>query len=164
MDTILKRRSVRKWLDQPVEEEKIKTILKAAMNAPSAGNQMPWEFIVVEDKAILEELSNSSPYAKCVAHAPVAIVVVYRTDDLRFPSYAQIDSAIACENILLAITELGLGGVWLGIAPEEERMEKVEKILHLENKHAFAIIPFGYSDMTLDPNDKYDEARITWYK
>ena len=80
MDTILKRRSVRKWLNQPVEEEKIKTILKAAMNAPSAGNQMPWEFIVVEDKAILEELSNSSPYAKCVAHAPVAVVVVYRTD------------------------------------------------------------------------------------
>lgn len=164
MDTILKRRSIRKWLDQPVEEEKIKTILKAAMNAPSAGNQMPWEFIVVEDKAMLEELSKTSPYAKCVANAPVAIIPVYHTEGLRFPSYAQIDSAIASENILLAITDLGLGGVWLGIAPEEERMDKVGKILHLEDRHAFAIIPFGYSDMTLDPNDKYDDGRITWYK
>lgn len=164
MDTILKRRSIRKWLDQPVEEEKIKTILKAAMNAPSAGNQMPWEFIVVEDKAMLEELSKTSPYAKCVANAPVAIIPVYHTEGLRFPSYAQIDSAIASENILLAITDLGLGGVWLGIASEEERMDKVGKILHLEDRHAFAIIPFGYSDMTLDLNDKYDDGRITWYK
>ena len=100
------RRSIRSYKNESVSEENITKILEAGLLSASGKAIRPWEFIVVEDKAILEELSNSSPYAKCVAHAPVAIVVVYRTDDLRFPSYAQIDSAIAAENILLAITDL----------------------------------------------------------
>ena len=65
MNEIFHRTSIRRYLDKPVENEKIEKLLQAAMAAPSAGNQQPWEFYVVKDTAILEKLSNTSPYASC---------------------------------------------------------------------------------------------------
>lgn len=96
------------------------------MAAPSACNQQPWEFYIVEDPEILEELSETTPYAKLTAKAPVAIVTAYRKE-CTVPEYAQIDLSICMENMWLATDEVGLGGVWMGIAPLEDRMEKVEK-------------------------------------
>lgn len=96
------------------------------MAAPSACNQQPWEFYIVEDPEILEELSETTPYAKLTAKAPVAIVTAYRKE-CTAPAYAQIDLSICMENMWLATDEVGLGGVWMGIAPLEDRMEEVEK-------------------------------------
>lgn len=76
MNEIFIRRSIRKYKQQAVEREKIQKILQAAMQAPSAGNQQPWEFIVVEDKQRLEQLSLVSPYAGPVKNAPLTIVVL----------------------------------------------------------------------------------------
>ena len=109
MNEIFKRVSVRNFTEQKVEEEKLQQILKAAMQAPSAGNQMPWEFYVVTDKAKIEELSQCSQYAGCAANAPAVIVPCYRTEDLKFPEFDQIDTAIATEHILLESVSLGLG-------------------------------------------------------
>ncbi len=78
MNEIFHRTSIRKYLDKPVEDEKIETILQAAMAAPSAGNQQPWEFYVVKDKTTLEKLSKTSPYASCCTSAPLAFVACYR--------------------------------------------------------------------------------------
>ena len=128
MNEIFKRVSVRNFTEQKVEEEKLQQILKAAMQAPSAGNQMPWEFYVVTDKAKIEELSQCSQYAGCAANAPAVIVPCYRTEDLKFPEFDQIDTAIATEHILLESVSLGLGAVWLAIAPIEERMKKAKKL------------------------------------
>ena len=97
MDIIFHRISVRKYKDKPVEEEKIKSILKAAMQAPSATNQQPWEFYVVTNKDKLKELSQVSPYAKMTATAPVAIVSAYRKV-CTIPEYAQIDLSIATKR------------------------------------------------------------------
>ena len=99
MNSIFHRISVRKYEDRPVEKEKIMEILRAGMQAPSACNQQPWEFYVVTDKEKIQKLSKVTPYTGCATGAPVVIVPVYRTEGLVAPSFAQIDMAIAQENI-----------------------------------------------------------------
>ena len=160
MKEIFERVSIRKYTDRAVEDEKILAILRAAMAAPSAGNQQPWEFYVVRDRSKLEELSRVSPYAGCTKAAPVAIVSAYR-EKLWAPAYAQIDMSIAMENLWLACGEQGLGGVWLGIAPVEDRMRAVEEILGIpEGLRAFAIFPLGYPAEERKQQDRFDESRI----
>lgn len=130
------------------------------MQAPSAANQQPWEFYVVTDKEILKELSEASPYAKMVANAPVAIVSAYRKECL-LPAYAEIDLSIAMENMWIETDSQGLGGVWLGIAPLEERMQAVEKILNIpDSLRAFAIFPYGYSAEERKQQNRFDAGRI----
>ena len=160
MKEIFERVSIRRYEERPVEEEKLEALLRAAMAAPSAGNQQPWEFYVIRDRQMLEKLSKVSPYAGCTAKAPVAIVSAYR-EKLWAPAYAQIDMSIAMENLWLACAEQGLGGVWLGIAPVEDRMRAVEEILGIpEGLRAFAIFPLGYPAEERKQQDRFDESRI----
>ena len=162
MNSIYHRISIRKYQDKLVEEEKLRAILRAAMQAPSAGNQQPWEFYVVRDKEKLDALSKISPYAGMVKKAPVAIVSAYH-EECWMPEFAQIDLAIAMQNLWLETDEQGLGGVWLGIAPIEDRMKDVEKIMDMPNKvRAFAIFPLGYPAESRAQQDRYDESRIHW--
>lgn len=161
MNEIFKRVSIRKYEDREVEKEKIEMILRAAMAAPSAKNQQPWEFYVVTDKKIIEKLSNCSPYAKFAKNAPLIIVTCYKTEVLSADDYKEVDLAICTENILLEITSLGLGGVWIGIAPVIERMEAVEKVLNIPNGlRAFALVPLGYPMEERHQQDRYDVSRI----
>ncbi|MDD2967879.1 MAG: nitroreductase family protein [Desulfovibrionaceae bacterium] len=165
MKEIFHRVSVRKFEDRPVEDDKVEQVLRAAMAAPSAGNQQPWDFYVVTSKEKLQALAQISPYAGCAAHAPMAIVTAYHEDGCRFPQYAQIDLAIAMENLWLAAQSLGLGGVWLGVAPEEDRMVMVEKILSFEpGQRAFAIFPMGYPAEEKDQQDRFKVERIHYVK
>ena len=160
MKELYTRASIRKFQDRPVENEKITELLRAAMAAPSAGNQQPWEFYVVRDPEIIRALSRVSPYSGCAARANVVIVSVYR-EKLWAPAYAQVDMSIAMENLWLACESQGLGGVWLGIAPEEERMQAVEKILSLPaGVRAFAVFPLGYPAETRERPDRFDPERI----
>ena len=160
MNHIYTRVSIRKYQDKPVEKEKTEAILRAAMQAPSAANQQPWEFYVVTNKEKLEALSRVQPYAGMTKNAPAAIVSVYRKD-CAIPAYAQIDLAIAMENLWLETNAQGLGGVWLGIAPLEERMAAVEAVLDLpENVRAFAVFPYGYPAEERRQQDRFDESRI----
>ena len=98
MDSLYTRVSIRKYQKRPVEKEKTEAILRAAMQAPSAVNQQPWEFYVVTSREKLEALSKVSPYAGMTREAPAAIVSVYRKD-CALPAYAQIDLSIAMENL-----------------------------------------------------------------
>lgn len=161
MDEIFERVSIRKYLDKTVEKEKIEKILRAAMAAPSAGNQQPWEFYVVTDKEKIKALSECSPYSGCAANAPVVLVPCYRTEGLMFPEFDKIDLAIATENALLEITSLGLGGVWLAVAPISERVENVTKVLDIPDTLVpFALVPFGYPNESRPQQDRYEEARV----
>ncbi len=161
MEAIFKRISVRKFEDTPVEQEKIEKILRAAMAAPSAGNQQPWEYYVVTDKEVLRKLAACSPYSGCAANAPAAIVPCLRAEGLMFPELGEIDLSITTENILLEITELGLGGVWLAVAPFEDRMAIADAALGIGEKlHAFALVPFGYPAESRPQQDRYDESRV----
>ena len=161
MNEIFNRVSIRKYEDKVVDNDKIEKILRAAMAAPSAGNQQPWEFYVVTDKDKIKALSECSPYAGCAAGAPVILVPCYRTEGLMFPEFDKIDLAIATENALLEITSQGLGGVWLAVAPIQDRVDNVAKVLEtLENLVPFALVPFGYPAENRDQQDRYDESRI----
>lgn len=111
MKAIFNRASVRSFDGRKVEPEKIELLMKAAMAAPSACNQQPWEFVVITDPATLGKLAECSPYAGCIRQAPLGIAVCMRTEGLPAPSYTQIDASAATENILLEAVHLGLGTV-----------------------------------------------------
>ena len=161
MNEIFTRVSTRKFEDRPVEPEKITQLLRAAMQAPSAGNQQPWEFFVVTDKDKIKALSESNPYAGCAAGAPVVIVPCYKVEGARFPNYCEIDLSIATENLWLEAASLGLGAVWIGTAPLKDRMEKVEAVLgNPDGLHAFALVPVGYPAETKEQQNRFDESRI----
>ncbi|MCD8020679.1 MAG: nitroreductase family protein [Clostridiales bacterium] len=160
MNSIFHRTSIRAYTDQPVEDTKITKLLQAAMAAPSAGNQQPWEFYVVKDSTMKAQLSACSPYAGCAANAPVVIVPCYRKEAI-FPENVSMDLSAATENILLAADAQDLGAVWLGIAPLEDRMSKVRKVLNLPTGlEAFALIPVGYPVKVGPQQDRYDESRV----
>ncbi len=162
MNHLYHRASIRRYQDRPVERGKITAMLRAAMQAPSAANQQPWEFYVVISRKLLGALSRVSPYAGMTGNAPAAIVSAYRKE-CRMPEYAQIDLSIAMENLWLETDALGLGGVWLGIAPNEERMKAVEEILHMpDSVRAFAVFPFGYPAEEKAQQDRFDPERIHW--
>jgi len=166
MNEIYIRRSVRSYSEKYVEEEKIEHLLKAGMQAPSAGNQRPWEFIVVREKEILEKLSSASPYARCVDKAPVAIVLLANHKNLRFPEYTDQDMGACAQNILLEAVNQNLGAVWLGIAPLKDREKAVSDIFSIkDNLQPFAIIPVGYP-LNEDANhfiDRFEDRRVTYY-
>ena len=165
MKEIFERVSIRKYEDRPVEPEKIEAILRAAMAAPSTGNQQPWEFYVVTDKEIIRKLSKVHQYAVTAADAPVVIVPCYMTENIWVPEWAQIDLAIATENLWLETTSQGLGGVWMGIAPQEDRIEAVDKILGLPaNLHAFALFPLGYPAESRKQEDRWKPERIHYIR
>ena len=164
MKEIFTRVSIRKYQPRPVEPEKITAILRAAMAAPSAGNQQPWEFYVITNPELIAKLSTVSPYSGCAKGAPVVIVSAYR-EKLWAPMYAEIDMSIAMENLWLACEEQGLGGVWMGIAPQPERMQAVEQLVGIpEGLRAFAIFPLGYPAEERQQQDRFDESRIHYIK
>lgn len=161
MNAIFKRVSIRKYENRPVEQEKIDRILCAAMAAPSAGNQQPWEYYVVRDRDTIRDLAKCSPYSGCAADAPAVIVPCLRAEGLRFPELGEVDMSITTENILLEITELGLGGVWLAVAPFEDRIRKADAALGIgEDLHAFALVPVGYPAEQKEQPDRYDTGRV----
>ncbi|MCC8076470.1 MAG: nitroreductase family protein [Clostridiales bacterium] len=166
MNSIFHRTSVRSYLPRPVEQEKVEQLLRAAMAAPSAGNQQPWSFYVVTDPAVMEALAGCSPYAGCVKAAPLVIVPCYREAICRHPEFAQIDLSASVENLLLEADALGLGAVWLGIAPRTERMAAVGEVLHLpEGETAFALIPCGYpAAAPRAQEDRFDQSRVRYVK
>lgn len=164
MNSIFHRVSIRKYQDKEVDQEKIEKLLRAAMAAPSAHNQQPWEYYVVSDKNIIEQLSQASPYTKCAKDAPVVFVPCYRSEGAA-PEYFHIDMSASVENLLLEADELGLGAVWMGIAPGTDRMETVRKILNLpKNLNAFAIVPCGYSAEERKQQDRYEESRVHYIR
>lgn len=160
MNSIFTRTSVRSFTDQPVSSQQVEQLLRAAMAAPSAGNQQPWEFYVVTHRDTIESLAQASPYAGCAAGAPVVIVPCARRE-VMFPQNREMDLSAAVENLLLEAVELGLGAVWLGIAPEPERMTAVARLLSLpDGLEPFALIPVGCPSRVQAQQDRFDPDRV----
>jgi nitroreductase len=163
MDIIFKRRSVRAYLKKTIEPEKIEKLLRAAMQAPSAGNQRESEFLVVQDRAALKQLSEMSPYAKMIAEAPLAIVILGNTGRMKFSENWEQDLGAAAENLLLEAVDLGLGAVWLGVHPLPDRINAIREQFSLpENLRPFAVIAAGYPK-DAGANcfaDRWDENRV----
>lgn len=166
LENIATRVSVRSYLDKPVEAAQVEQLLRAGMAAPSAVNRQPWHFVVVTDKAQLKALSKANPYADMVAKAPLAIVVcgdMKKALDGKSREFWVQDCSAATENILLAANAMGLGAVWTGAYPSEERVKDISAILNLpEHIVPLNIIVIGYPDGENKPKDKWKPENISY--
>ncbi len=158
IDLILTRRSVRSFSSEPVDQEEIETLLRAAMQAPSSSNSQPWQFVVISDRRMLESITEFHPFSSALRTAPIAILVCGDSRlEVGTGRWIQSCSA-AAENLLLAAHARGLGGVWLGIQPEEQRIQGIKKLVELPSGvHPLALIAIGH------PAGKY-EAPMSHYQ
>ncbi len=166
LETIMTRRSVRKFTSLEVSDELVEKLLRAAMQAPSANNGQPWHFVVIRDRAILDAVPLFHPFAQMVKEAPLAVLVCADTGNARSPDYWVLDCSAATQNILLTAHALGLGAVWLGIHPRQERMEKMAPLVNLpEGVKPLALIALGFPAEHHAFTDRFKPERIhqnTW--
>ena len=161
MDVILSRRSIRQYTAQPVPAEAIGQLLKAAMSAPSAGNEQPWHFVVIDDHRTLDQVPGFHPYATMLRGAAAAILVCGDQRLEKHEGFWVQDCAAATQNILLAAHAMGLGAVWLGVYPVEERVVGFRELLSIpEDVVPFSLLSIGYPAERKPPPDRYDSARI----
>ena len=159
LESILDRRSFRRYTDEPVNENELRAILECAMLAPSAKDGRPWSFVVIDDRGILDAICEAHPFAVSLRTAPVCICVC--GEDTGIPGYYQQDCAAATMNILNAASALGLGSCWMGVSPREERMDAMRGILGIpESVFPFCLIAIGHPAERRPRPDRWDEARI----
>ncbi|MBU5483360.1 nitroreductase family protein [Clostridium sp. MSJ-11] len=166
MKEIFNRRSIRKFKNIPVEKEKTDRLLRAAMQAPSALNQQPWEFIVVEDKASLQKLSKSIPDAKPVENSGLTLILAANSSKFRFEPDWQSDMSAAAQNILLEAVHLELGAVWISISSVDSAISYVKEMYKLPSHiKPFALIAVGYPDNQKNQFiDRYNAEKIHYEK
>lgn len=166
IDAIKTRRSVRKYTDEPVIANDLRTMLEAAMQAPSAMNEQPWTFVVITKRELLDEIPRFSPYAKMVREAPVGVLVCADTRELFFNGFWQQDCAAATQNLLLAAHSLGYGAVWTGVYPLQDRVTGFVSLCHLpKGVVPFAFLVIGRPAQKVPPENRYREDRVhhdTW--
>jgi nitroreductase len=161
MDSIFNRRSIRKYTDKIVSEELIEKILKAGMAAPSAGNAQPWHFVVISDRNIMVDITKFHPYSQMLKQASHAIVVCGDLSLEKYGGYWIQDCSAAMQNMLLMADTLGLGAVWLGIYPSEERVGSLKELLNIpQNVIPLGIMSLGYPAETKPPSDRFNPSRI----
>lgn len=159
LNAIFTRRSIRKYQNKPLEAEKLNTILQAAMAAPTARNMQSWEFITIQTEEGRNKIIRAHPYSMMLKTAPCAIIVCANMD--RAMPFFQQDAAAAIQNILLCATDLGLGSVWLGVYPNEERTKQISAEFNLpENIIPVGITVLGYSDEEKGRENRFDQAKV----
>ena len=161
IEAILSRRSIRKYKKKPVSDELVKKLLEVGMSAPSAGNEQPWHFIILDDPHILSQIPTFHNHAQMLKDASLAILIC---SDMNLDKHNGMwvqDCSAATENILIAITAQKLGAVWLGIYPREERIEGLRKLLEIpEHIIPFSLISIGHPAEKTPKEKRYDESRI----
>ena len=160
---LLARRSVRKFQPRPVSTALIQDVLEAAMAAPSANAKDPWEIIVVQQPEKLAQIAAGLPYGKMLAGAPVGFVVcgdMHRANGQHL-SYLLQDCSACLENLLLALSMSGLGGVWLGVHPREDRIAHLRKLFNLpEQIVPVGVVAAGFPGEHQAPRTRFSEARV----
>ncbi|SET00298.1 Nitroreductase [Natronincola peptidivorans] len=167
MKEIFTRRSIRRYKDQPVESEKIQQILRAAMYAPSAGNEKPWHFVIVRDRSKLNEITKFHPHTQMLKEAPLAIIACADISNVKYDGAFWVqDMAASIQNILLQGEALGLGTCWCGVYPKEEIVENVSKLVKLPAEIIpIAIIAVGHPAEQREVRERYNPDRVhdeTW--
>jgi len=161
LEAIHARRSIRKYQDKAVPEELIRQLIAAAAMAPSARNAQPWQFVVVDDRELLDQIPESCPHAAMVKNAPLAILICADLNLEKSPGFWPQDCAAAAENMLLAAHALGLGAVWCGVYPREPRMEGLRQLLDLpENVIGHSLIVLGYPAEQPPSEERYRPDRV----
>ena len=157
----MKRKSIRKYKPEPLKESQIQQILHAAFMAPSCKDCRPWEYIIVENKEMLEKMSKVAPYSKMLKHAAMGIVVMANLTCNENLDQCIQDCAAATENMLLEAATLDIGSCWVGCHPRMDRVEKLKSLFSLPN-HIYPLwmISFGYPDEDPKEKNKWDVSKI----
>jgi len=146
---------------KPIPKETIEELLRAAMSAPSAGNEQPWQFLVIDDRKKLDSITGVNPNAKMCKEAQAAILVCGDTTKEKYPGFWVQDCAAATQNILLAAHERGLGSVWTGIYPIPERVQGFRQLLEIPDTIIpFCLVPLGYPAKESPPVDRFQRDRV----
>jgi len=161
MEAILSRRSIRRFTKQAIPPHLIEDLLKAGMSAPSAGNEQPWQFVVIDERKILDEITTFHPYADMLRAAPLAILVC---GDLKLEVHKGFwvqDCSAATQNILIAAHAKGLGAVWLAFHPREERCEGIKNLLDIpEHIIPLALVAIGFPGEKKPLAERYSNAKV----
>jgi nitroreductase len=158
LEVIRRRRSVRQYTTQPLDDSQIRLLLEAAMCAPSANDNRPWHFVVVRDAALRAELGRVHQWAGMAAQAPVVFVIC--GDEQRSDHWVE-DTSAATENLLLQATNMGLGGVWIGIYPRSPREDYVRSVMGLPTHlRVLCLVPLGYPVAPPQGRSKFDPGRV----
>ena len=161
LEAIFTRRSIRQFTDERVSEEMVEKLLRAAMNAPSANNRQSWHFIVVNEREKLNKIAEIHQYGKMCAHAPLAFICCHdeTLEDVR--SYGIQNVSAAIQNMLLATRDIGLGGVWLGVYPRDERVKEFQVIFHMpDHILPVGVVFVGHTDKEQTYVDRYQPSRV----
>ena len=167
-NNIMTRTSIRSYDNKVIEDEKIDKLLHAGMAAPSAMNRQPWHFVVIKDKQILQQIAQLTPNSGMAKDAPLAIVTCgdmskYKDDETKLRDFWVQDLSAASENILLQAHAMGLGAVWTGLYPSEERSNTIAKLLNLpQNLVPLNTIVIGYPKEDQQPKDKWNPENISY--
>lgn len=154
------RRSIRKYQNREVEQEKIDTILRCALMSPSSKRSNPWEFVVIKDEQVLRQLSGCRTYGSGMFDtAKAAIVIALHTE---VTDTWQCDGAIAAQNILLAAQDQGLGACWCHVYQREGAQELIRSLTHLpQDLTVLCVISLGYKD---EERKNYDPDKLLYEK
>ena len=158
LDVIFSRKSVRHYTEKEVEADKLLTLVKAGMAAPTAMNRQPWSFIIVTNMTQVSSISDM-PGLMMLKKAKAVILVLGKKDE----KFWQQDCSAATENILLAAEALGLGAVWCAGYPMTDRTESYKELFNYSDDYeVLSLISIGYSTGEDVPKDKYKEEKIHW--
>jgi len=161
IEAVMTRRSIRKYTDRPVADETITLLLRAAMAAPSAGNQQPWHFVVIRDRAKLESISTGLQYGAMARDAQLAVLICGDTSLEKHPGFWVQDCAAATQNLLIAAHALGLGAVWVGTFPREDRVAHMRSLCAVpEHLVPFSVVVVAYPDEQPAQADRFDQSRV----
>ncbi len=164
-EAILTRRSIRKYTNKPISDDLVKTIIEAGMYAPSARNLQPWHFLVVKERKILNELAEIQPNGKMLKHAPLAILICGDISVESMESYLLQNCTAALQNILLSAHANGLGAVWTGVHPKEDRIKGMNELFNLpENIMPIALLSIGYPDQIVKKPERFNPDKIHYEK
>ncbi|MCD6475161.1 MAG: nitroreductase family protein [Anaerolineaceae bacterium] len=164
LDIIFSRRSVRQYTDEPVSKEIMIDLLKAAMAAPSACNNKPWEYIAITNSAMMDDLRSVMAYGKY--NAPAAFVVLYNDALGSSPAcspFWQQDLSASVENILIAAAGMNLGTVWLGAHPKEDVVTTLQTLFHIpKSVIPLAVLYVGHPAESVKARTQFEENRVHW--
>ncbi len=163
LDFIFSRRSVRVYEDKPIPEKALRDLLEAAMAAPSACCSDPWHFVVARERETLDALAGALPHGAMLADAGAAVAVcgdMNKADGGQF-SYLLQDCCAATQNLLLAANALGLGSVWLGVHPGDDRIARIRSVLEIpSNVIPICVVSLGWPGEAPEARTRYKESRV----
>jgi nitroreductase len=158
---IITRRSIRKYKKKVISEKIIKKLIEIGMSAPSAGNEQPWHYIIIDNSEILNKITEFHPHSKMLKEAECAILICFDKELEKHKGMAVQDCSASTQNIMIAANAYGIGTVWLGIYPRIQRLKGMKILLNLPNNIIpFSIISLGYPAEKKPSEKRYKLKRI----